>query len=273
VISAEQPASRIEATLRRLDAMAGVSRERWTDRLTIVARDPELPPAGRALLRLDERGLSALQVALEGARVAGDPFGLLILDSLSRLKPADVEENANDDMSRWLGELQELAESARVYTLVIHHRGHVERDAVHSAGRGASAIGAVAQALWTLEHLTRNPRQRRLRVSGNAVLGNEIHFQVAGEKNAPGEILYFRPIDPLDAYPLDDLLSAQEELSTSELAWRIADRRPKGPLDRPPGTASKMASALRDRWHAQGLVEVVETGGRKMIRRPAAGSA
>jgi hypothetical protein len=270
VISAEQPARRIEQTLRQLEGVAGLSRDRWTEQIVLVARDPELPAAGEPLLSLSNTGgLTTLRDGLATAKRAGRPFGVVVLDSLSRLKPAEVEENDNDAMSTWLGRLQEIAEEAGAYLVLIHHRGFSERDEARTAGRGASAIAAVAQVAWLLEDVPGNARMRRLHVQGNAVLASQLHFEVAGEKSAPGEVLYFRPVDPTEGHRLEDLVEPGEELSISGLAWRIAGRDPRDGKDRPPGNFVITARELRKRWEVDGLVETFTKGQAQMLRRKA----
>jgi replicative DNA helicase len=270
VISAEQPAVRVERTLRQLDAMAaanGVTRERWTNRMVVVARDPELSGAGRPLLTLDAGGLQALRSGLLDARRKGDPFGLVVLDSLSRLKPGDAEENDNDAMSALLGRLQEIAEEAGAYIVLIHHVGHSERQDPRTAGRGASAIAAVAQVAWLLEEVPTNPRMRRLSVSGNAVLATDLYLEVASDTSRPGEVLYFRPVDPVASHKIEDLVAVGEELSISQLAWRIAGRGPRDSKDRPPGPAAQVAKALRTKWEKEGLVKTFRKRQAYMLRR------
>jgi hypothetical protein len=271
VISREQPVSRLYGTLRRLQILAGHrSIDAMIDNIVIVGRDPELRPVDRRLLTLDEDGLSMLRGGLQQAQRDGNPFGLLVLDSLSRLRPPGVEENDNDAMTAWLDRLEEIAVEFGVYILLIHHVGHstdTSRQEARSAGRGASAIAAVAQATWLLERVPGSPNQRLLKVDGNAILPTEITFEVCGDDAEPGSINYFRPIDPIDAYEIDKLLDPSEEISTSALAWRIEGKKPeKG--ERPAGWAAQKAAALRYRWERDDLIEVFDgPHNAKMMRR------
>ena len=74
IISREQTASRLDGVLRRLSIFADQgSIETMTDRITLVARDPELRPQDRCLLTLDDRGLRALRAVLRQAQKEGDP--------------------------------------------------------------------------------------------------------------------------------------------------------------------------------------------------------
>lgn len=201
IVSREQPASRIDDLMRRLDHYCNPADwDLWPDRTMIVGRD--LPEEARALLYIDENGLQALRAALQSAKESEDPVGLLVLDSLSRLKPASIEESDNDGMSQWLDELEKIALDFGVYVLLIHHQGHAgdgSRAEARSAGRGASAIGAVPSATLLLERVGKHkPRQRRLKVDGNFVLEAELIFDVADESSSkPGEIHFFRLRDPL----------------------------------------------------------------------------
>ena len=132
----------------------------------------------------------------------------------------------------------------------------------------------MAQASWLLERVPRCPNQRLLKVDGNALLPSEVTFEVCGEKAEPGSIHYFRPCDPLDAYDIDKYLDRGEEISTSDLAWRVAGTEPEKPGDRPPGAAAKIAAMLRERWAREGLIETFK-GSRnaKMMRRKSAEEA
>ena len=149
ILSAEQSTERIDATMRRMDVgHSGITREKWTERVTILARDPELSKAAARLFTLDRDGRGLLRQGLIRARHDGDPFGLIVLDSLSRLKPKGTEENNSDEMTAFLAPLQELAEEQNAYVVIIHHEGHAQRLGAVGSGRGASAISAVPQAVW-----------------------------------------------------------------------------------------------------------------------------
>jgi hypothetical protein len=192
----------------------------------------------------------------------------VVLDSLSRLVPEGFDENDNSHMTAWLAPLQELAEELGAYIVTIHHVGHADRNEARTAGRGASAIAAVAQAVWLLENSTDDPRQRKLHIQGNAVPETRLLFSVAGEKNEPGAILYWRPADPLEAYSLDELVAEGEEISTTGLAWRLqGEERVKGKS--PKGQYQRKAAQLRESWLRTGAIETFKGGhGAKMIRRP-----
>jgi hypothetical protein len=256
IISREQPVARIDGILRRLSVFSEFDRrEDWTENIAIIARDPELSREARTLMTLDEVGLRALRAGLMAARQSGAPFGLVVLDSLSRLKPLEVDENDTNGMAAWLDELEDIAVEADAYLMLIHHLGHSNdpaRSEARSAGRGSSTIGAVAQAAWLLERVPGNPRQRILKVDGNEILPAEYTMEVCGETAEPGSIHYFRPVDPLDHFDIDDLVAPGEEVNITTLAWRTKGEQPD-PNKRPGGAAQKVAGALFSRWKRDGL--------------------
>jgi hypothetical protein len=256
VISREQPPQRIEALLRRLDAACDPpGLDKWPDRILVVARDSELGERARALLTLDSKGIAALRSFLVEARGANDPIGLLVLDSLSRLKLSGVEEGDNDAMSSWLDQLEEIAIEFGVYVVLIHHQGHAARRSPHSAGRGASAIGAVAAVTLLLEKIRSKPHQRRLMVEGSFVLDDELIFDVADPDDPSGTIKFFRLTNALAAYDPVTLVGTGG-VSSNELAWRVSGG-PRQTGKNPPGAASRLATELRLHWLEQGLVEIV----------------
>jgi hypothetical protein len=262
VLSREQEVRQLYSLLSRL---APEGREDWADRVHVVARDNELPKALLQLLTLHDTGLAVLRSLLTEA--APDPFGLLVLDSLSRLKPPDVEENDNDGMTQWLDKLEELAIKFGAYVLLLHHAGHGgegRSSDPRSAGRGASAIGAVSAAQLLLE--VRQKRERILRVEGNFVLGGTTTFEVADDSDHEDAIRYFRPNDPFAGYHASDYLKLGEPISTNDLAWCLSRKQPESGKN-PPGTATRLASILRDRWLAQGTIDVLDgPRGAKMLR-------
>lgn len=167
-------------------------------------------------------------------------------------------------MTSLLGALQAIAEASGAYMLLVHHQGHAggERGVV-GAGRGSSAIAAVARAVWHLERVPGEARLRKLRVEGNSVPDRELELEVAGpDADPPGAVLYFRPQDRLRAYELDDLIEPGEAISTRTLTVRLAGD------SEPVGTHQRLAAELRNRWEREGLVRVFKGArGAKMIER------
>ena len=260
-ISREQSVRRIDRRDRVLDTQnALIQRKDWTNRLLIVARDRDLPRALCPLLRLDEKGLPLLRQLLEQAKADGDPIGLVVLDSLSRLKPAGMSESDNDDMATWLDELHGMSEETGAYFLLIHHKGHSEREGDRGAGRGASAIDAVAQATWDLRRLPGQQAFRELRVYGNGIDDSTRTFRVAPDCD-PGKVMFWRLEGPDDGIKPEDHLTRGEAITTEDLAWKLSGKiRPAtGPDDkraRAPREAQIRAAAARDRWEAEGLISI-----------------
>ena len=272
IVTREQSVTRVDSTLRRLSMFSQTDgRERWTDRLTLVGRHDQLSPEERRLLTLDDEGVAMLRALLLQATDVGDPFGLVVLDSLSRLKPPTLDENDNSMMAIWLDSLEDVASECASYVMLIHHVGHSSdpgRTEARSAGRGASAIGAGAQVTWLLERVPGEPRHRLLKVDGNAILPAEHTFEICGPNAEPGSVHYFKPVDPLSGHDLDELVGAGEKITSTALAWRLAGKVPKTKTSRPPGRAIQLATALRNRWEEAGRV-TIEAGphGSKLIRK------
>jgi len=196
IISAEQSLDRVAATLVQL---AG-SREAfgaYADRVHVVALSEKLPRSLRALLNLDERGLRRLRQLLATARRKGRPIGLVVLDSLSRLKPADADENDANAMTALLDALAAIAAEFVAYVVLVHHVGLAERNQLVTAPRGSSSIAAVAQAIWRWEVIPNQPRLRLMTATGNAIENSRITFEVAPEDDA-GKVLFFLPVTNAD---------------------------------------------------------------------------
>lgn len=275
ILSNETPAIEIEEMLRQLEAQTDTPNiERWSERINIIAYDQELSARARSLLTLDARGRAMLRSGLARDREQERPCSLLVLDSLSRLKPHDFDENSAGDMTAFLQPLQDLSREFACHQILIHHQGHTSdpsRSSAVSAGRGSSAIAAVCSVAWTLDRVPNEPRQRLLAVAGNDVPGKSFVFSVnENERLDEDLVLGFTLTDELGSMMarLDDLVPSGSDISTSTLAWRILDRDPaKG--EQPPGGALRAARKLREHLLGIGLVEVVPGArGAKMIRRP-----
>jgi len=266
IVSREQGIVHIDGLLRRFgESLDPV----WEDRVHIIARDEQLAPPLAPLLTLDDEGIERFDSLLREARDAGDPIGLVILDSLSRLKPPNVEENLNDQMSPWLDRLDGIAQEQDAHLILIHHEGHGREHAPReprSAGRGASAIGAVSAVQMLIDRVRKNPRQRIVRSEGNFILGGEMVFSVCDPEDPPNAIRFFHPVDPFASYHPGDYLKPREPISTNQLAWALSKKPPK-PGKNPPGSDTKLANQLRGYWAGKGLVEVFDGArGAKMIR-------
>jgi hypothetical protein len=255
IVSAEQPLRRVAATLSRLaERHQEAPRDDWHDRVEIVARDRALSRSALPLFSLGSDGLRALRSHLERAAKTGDPFGFVLLDSLSRLKPADVEENDADGMTAFLGPLAAMASDLGVYVQLVHHEGHAEGRSTVTAPRGSTSIAAVAQAVWHFELDKNRPNERTLTSTGNAIETTRLSFRVAPD-DQPGKVAFFTPADPFAGADIDELLPAGETSSYSEVAERW--------LGSKSGPARTRAQQLVSHWRALGLVDP------KSVRRTA----
>jgi hypothetical protein len=104
-----------------------------------------------------------------------------------------------------------------------------------------------------------------LKVEGNWVVSSEIVFQVAPPDAPKDTILFFRPVDSLSGYDPVSLIG-HEDMSTNQLAWKLSGgKRESG--KNPPGTVTRLAGQLRDRWLRDGLVDVYDgPRGSRMMR-------
>jgi len=277
-ISREQRVSRI---VRRALAVActaymvkHVNRAIWMPRTAIVARDRDLPREIRPLLTLDDLGLEYLNSWLRRARQNGNPFGLVTLDSATRLKPPEADTNSNDDMTKWLDALHDIGESNDVYMQLLHHQGHSERNGERGAGRGASAFDDVPQVVIEIKRIPGERAFRTVRVYGNGVDDAAYSFRVAPDDD-PGKVLHWSPEDPNETALPASYLQPGESITAEDLAWRISGQVRPGPgadgkRVEPPRVAQARARVLREQWADAGEI-VVERIGRRMEIRLASG--
>lgn len=268
VVSREQPVKRLANTLRRMHNTGAQHGDPWGgDRLGLICRGTNDPTA-RRMLELGNDGLEALRSVLAGADKAGDPIGLLVLDSLSRLKPPDVEENDNDGISRWLDSLESLCDRFGCWVLLIHHEGHTSRD-TRGAARGASAMAAAAQVIMRLEREDNKwPGLRRLTVDGN-IPGSTQWFRCVDEGEDPTLLERWEPVDApanadepagtgrpeASAEDFDALTVWLEtgEKSMTDVAWKVSGRE-KEDGKYPTGGAKRLAQKVVERWVREGWV-------------------
>jgi hypothetical protein len=244
-VTAEESAAQTAATMERLAKRLGLSREQWTDRLGLLAADDLLKSAGETALTLNGAGLDQLTRALDSSRKLGDPVRFVFLDSASSLSAsAGLDENDNSAVTAWLRPLQALAVRFGVYVFVIHHEGHSKRAGTVSRARGASAFGAVARVIWSLDRPKNAPHERRLRVAGNAVPEAEHRFTVT-EAASHALVESFEPVLS-DTEKLDRVTAIGEEVSVAEAAARILRFDGKPVPDRP----RDIGGALKDRTKA-----------------------
>jgi len=244
VVSAEQSARRIVSTLRRLAQWHSEDpRDAWPERLVLFARDRDLTREAAGLFKLDPAGLALLRRMLQSAADAGDPFGLVLLDSLSRLKPAEAEENDADAMTAFLDPLAAIGADLGAYVVLIHHEGHAERANPVTAPRGSTSIAAVAQAVWKLEAPDGRPWERTVTVSGNAIESGSLTLRVSGE-DAAGKVLFFRPVDPFAEMDLVPFAG----LGVTAIAKRLHGERGK-----PSGSSLRRARDIEAELRRRGM--------------------
>jgi len=252
ILSGEQGTRKCLRVLRRITQTAELgSFEDWRDRVTIVGRRAEMSPLDRKILRLDEDGIDIIRRVLKAAEEAGHPFGLIIADSLSRLKPAGASTQDNDDMVGVLDPLAALSIEMGVYFLLIHHDGHnADRQGKAIDGvRGASAIRDVPQVLLVIARVSDNPRQRIMRVAGNELPDLTQVFEVATEWEPEGYINRF-------ALDSDWALDVDSVFENGPLSLMEFGRRALGwaPDRAPSGGAKDKAKALLNDFENRGVI-------------------
>lgn len=274
ILSAEQPAIRIDQTLRQLEPFTPrPDIARWTENVTILGRDSELAARARRMMSLDRTARAMLRAALQRDRERGRPCKLLIADSLSRLAPPGIDENSAGEMTDFLQPLQELAEDFGLWLILVHHQGHAtdpsRLDAI-GAGRGSSAISAVTPVALNVAHVPNEPRRRSLRVSGNDVPGGLLTFDVSRDGTPEDAVLFFEKIESSLLEKIDEYMTPGESITQSELAYRLRGVAPEQRTKRPDGRAQARAKKVAEEWARAGLVTIERHMGVMWIRRPGA---
>ena len=270
IVSNEQSALKIDRLMRRITKSAGLGDEKtWTDSVTIIARDAVLGPIGRKMLQLNDLGIGLLRSGLDQAIKANDPYRFVILDSFSRLKPTDVEENDNDGVVRWLTDLANLAIEHKIYVWLVHHAGHGRDDNRRkpiSAGRGASGIGQVAQVVLFLERVASEPRKRKLSVQGNTIEESTVVFRVSEDAERAEHVNRFIPDE--DELPIgwEDLFEPGIPISINAIAKNLASPPGSPPVDKPSGNDRRLAERVCRKLEKRGEIEMLED--RRWARRP-----
>ena len=238
--------------------------ERYADNIEVIGPDREVNPSALDALRFEEfGGLAILDHWLEEAEREDRRFVYVFVDAYADVLPLDKSENSNEEATRIGGALERIAVRRGPGITVLHHTGKPKLDAgdelpdVRFLGRGASALAAKARVVSSLEQVAGMPHLRRIRTVTN--LGRPpkpLTLQVCAEDSEPGELLYFRFHDPLAAHSPHELLAPGEAISTNQLAWRLAGKEPETGKS-PPGEMKNLATQLRERWRAAGLVVVI----------------
>jgi len=257
-----------EQVARRMNALATFHPAgrlvNLAERVVVIGPDRDLPPGALDALHLDAEGLATLERLIARAAMAGAPFREVYLDAYADFLPLGASENSNEEGTRIGGALEGIAIRTEAAVMMLHHTGKPKdpkADALPDLryiGRGASALMAKARVVAALEAVAGQPNVRRIRVVTNLTRApGPAFFEVASDKAAEGELIYFRAFDPLNAYDPSAMLPGPDEepISTGELAWRLTGKdREAG--EEPPGEVKSLASKLREQWLARGLVDV-----------------
>jgi hypothetical protein len=216
------------------------------------------------MLTLDLEGLEVLRRVIEQHEI-----GFVVLDSSSRLKPADVSENKPDEIGPWLDSLASLAMETRAYVLLIAHTGHqTDRDGGRpiSATRGATSYGQVAQVAMTFRREASEPALRVLRAEGNAMEDTTTRFVVADVERgeSAGHINRFQPLEarsPEAILASAGMVPGAPPISAAEYTRRTHPAPPNAPPDwRPSGYAQRKAKDELSTFEKRGLVVQTDKG-------------
>jgi hypothetical protein len=154
---------------------------------------------------------------------------------------------------------------------MIHHAGKAPRDGaeidVRDVGRGASALMAKARVVFAIDDKTgvgSHIRQIRTRTNLSKAPSPAL-FQVCASDAKGTEVNYFKPYDPTEEHRPEAYLEPGEPISTRQFTRRLA-KLEDGDAE-PSASFAKLAKNLREKWEAQGLIEV-ESGpcNAKMMR-------
>ena len=223
ILTAEQTPRRVAGLLQRLATSLDLP-DGWQDRVTVRSAHSWLEPHPY----LDDDGRAFLFDRLAGAQASKiGPFGLVVLDSASRLLPPGLDESSSSDVTPFLEPLQRLAEKHECVVLLIHHEGKTSYSDPRAAPRGSNAFVAVPQAILRLRRYPRHPDLRRLSVFGNSIETTEHLFRVS-DSGYGDRIDYFRP----------------EALDIGDHAFLTALERAL-PLDASPQYVSPIAAAIQ----------------------------
>ncbi|HTF34044.1 MAG TPA: AAA family ATPase [Myxococcota bacterium] len=256
-----------EQVIRRMNGLslfhpAGMSLDRYMDRITVLGPDRDLDPSALDELRFDEHGLEILTRWMEEAQSAGDPFAEIYVDAYADVIPLGETENSNEEGTRIGGALERRAVRHGPAITMLHHCGKPKPDApevpdIRFIGRGGSALGAKARTIAVIEAVPGMPHLLRVRAKTN--LGptpKDGLFQICGEDSTTGDVLYFKPgaAVAMERHPAE-FIAPGECISTTDLARRLCgDSLPEG--KDPPGDAKNLAATYRETWREAGLVVV-----------------
>jgi hypothetical protein len=223
ILSVEQTVKIVDRVLVDCQPIDDAS---WEDEITIVSRHPTTSPREKRAFVLDNAGLAVLCEELRAAQDGARPYTLVVIDSLSRIKPPGCDENSNDGMTAWMQALETVADTFQAWIFLIHHEGHSGREGAVSQTRGASAITALPQVVWHLDRIKDAPTSRRLAVSGNSITSSTIDFEVCnGRVSKPDAINYWKRSEVSIQYIHAGAVLAQDTVyNVTEIARLIAKK-------------------------------------------------
>lgn len=256
-----------ERVYRRMHGFAtfhpGGPLDRYNQRFEIVGPDRDIDSSALEKLRLDEAGLANLEHWIADAAAEQRPFAGVFIDAYADVLPLGESENSNEEATRIGGALERLAVRHGCAVCLIHHAGKPAKDAdgqppdLRYMGRGASALGAKARTIFSVELVSGLPHMRRIRTQTNLDRSPpEALFTVCSKESSGDELLFFRPSDPVADYSPNDYLQPGEQITTEELARRLSPQ-PLPDDARPGGALRDLATTLRERWCSSGLVDVI----------------
>jgi hypothetical protein len=201
---------------------------------------------------------------LQEARAHGDPYGLVVFDSLGRVKPPELNENLTADMTPWLESLASLCHEEQVYEWMIHHNNKANSPEVRDVIRGAGSMIEVPKAILAIGKVNQNPRLREVYVLGNHVPEQSYKFQVVGEQN-PDEWRVDHWLKATREDLGENLQDAREVLAPGQVytTGEVADRLKSLQPGNEGSTYGKRARKHREHWLAQKVVELVPLPGQQ----------
>ena len=94
-----------------------------------------------------EEGFLRVFATLQGARDAGEPYSLVVVDTLSWALGGGLDENSAKDVNILQVRVKRLREEFGVATLLVHHAGKAAQAVGMGGARGSSAITANAETV------------------------------------------------------------------------------------------------------------------------------
>ena len=250
-ISPDEPVEQVARQIARLSMTHPGGRTfPYFDWISVLGLDSTVDPAVIDGLRFDDLGFEILDDLIGG-------FDCVVIDAYADMLPPEVSEDSNEDASRIGGRLESLAVMHGIPIVLVHHvgkaRGGTAEIDPRDLGRGASALAAKARVISTFEEVPDFSAQRQIRTRTNISRSPApFDLTVSDDRGDEKSIEFLRPLDPVAAYPISEILTDPDEwVSTSEVARRLS-----GTSDgKPGGQALQTASRVRAIWAGAGLIE------------------